>query len=445
MSLRIVIPVLNEGEGLTARLRALQALRVRGAELVVVDGGSSDSTWAIARALADRVLLAPRGRAAQMNAGAYWNASVRVNASLYGAQTTALLFLHADTQLPPDADTLIEQALHTAHWGRFDLRMDSTQCPLRMVAGMMTLRSRLTGIATGDQAMFVRRETFEAVGGFETIPLMEDIALSKSLLRFGPPACLRERVTTSARRWQKHGVWRTILLMWRLRAAYFFGSAPNVLAARYGYLPAPMPSPAAVAVMAKAPQPGFAKTRLIPLLGAAGAARAQRRFTLNTLHTAQCLAPQALTLWCAPHAQQRFFRALRKTTNVVCQVQSEGDLGEKMQAIVAQHFAKPHATPLLIMGTDCPLLSPGHLQQAAAALADHDAVLIPAEDGGYVLIGLRCSVPEVFENITWSSAQVLQQTRQQLRLAGASWHELPALWDIDEPADWQRLASMQRH
>ena len=445
MSLRIVIPVLNEGEGLTARLRALQALRVRGAELVVVDGGSSDSTWAIARALADRVLLAPRGRAAQMNAGAYWNASVRVNASLYGAQTTALLFLHADTQLPPDADTLIEQALHTAHWGRFDLRMDSTQCPLRMVAGMMTLRSRLTGIATGDQAMFVRRETFEAVGGFETIPLMEDIALSKSLLRFGPPACLRERVTTSSRRWQKHGLWRTILLMWRLRAAYFFGSAPNVLAARYGYVPAPMPSPAAVAVMAKAPQPGFAKTRLIPLLGAAGAARAQRRFTLNTLHTAQCLAPQALTLWCAPHAQQRFFRALRKTTNVVCQVQSEGDLGDKMQAIVAQHFSKHAATPLLIMGTDCPLLSPGHLQQAAAALADHDAVLIPAEDGGYVLIGLRRSVPEVFENITWSSAQVLQQTRQQLRLAGASWHELPALWDIDEPADWQRLASMQLH
>jgi rSAM/selenodomain-associated transferase 2/rSAM/selenodomain-associated transferase 1 len=433
VSLRIVIPVLNEGEGLAQRLRALQPLRARGAEVMVVDGGSTDSTWAIARALADNVLLAQRGRAAQMNAGAQ------------GAPTSALLFLHADTQLPPNADNLIEQALRAAHWGRFDVRMDSNDWPLRMVAGMMNLRSRLTGIATGDQAMFVRRETFEALGGFAPIALMEDIALSKSLARFGAPARLRERVTTSARRWQKHGVWRTMLLMWRLRLAYFWGSAPQALALRYGYAAAPVPVAASVAVMAKAPQAGFAKTRLIPLLGAAGAARAQRRFTLDTLHTAQRFAPNATALWCAPHAQHRFFRALRKTTGLVCQVQREGGLGDKMQAIVAQHFSRSDATPLLIMGTDCPLLSPGHLQQATAALAAHDVVLIPAEDGGYVLIGLRRSIPKVFENITWSTPKVLAQTRAQLRLAGASWYELPALWDIDEPADWQRLASLPLH
>jgi rSAM/selenodomain-associated transferase 2/rSAM/selenodomain-associated transferase 1 len=439
VNLRIVIPVLNEGEGLAQRLRALQPLRARGAEVVVVDGGSSDSTWAIARALADSVLLAPRGRATQMNAGA------DKNPSLHGAQASALLFLHADTQLPPHADTLIQQALRTADWGRFDVRMDSDAWSLRMVADMMNLRSRLTGIATGDQAMFVRRETFEAFGGFAPIALMEDIAMSKSLKRFGRPACLRERVTTSARRWQQHGVWRTMLLMWRLRAAYFWGAAPEVLAQHYGYAAAPVPSPAAVAVMAKAPQAGFAKTRLIPLLGAAGAARAQRRFTLDTLHTARSFAPKAVTLWCAPHTQHRFFHAVHQTTGVACQAQSEGDLGHKMQVIVAQHFSQPAAAPLLIMGTDCPLLSPGHLQQAAAALAQHDVVLIPAEDGGYVLIGLRRSVPKVFENITWSTSQVLAQTRQQLRLAGASWHELPALWDIDEPADWQRLASLPLH
>jgi rSAM/selenodomain-associated transferase 2/rSAM/selenodomain-associated transferase 1 len=439
VSLRIVIPVLNEGEGLAQRLRALQPLRARGAEVVVVDGGSTDSTWAIARALADCVLLAPRGRAPQMNAGA------GMNASLHGAQTSALLFLHADTQLPPNADTLVQQALRTAHWGRFDARIDSDSWPLRMVSGMMNLRSRLTGIATGDQAVFVHRETFDAVGGFAPIALMEDIALSKSLRRMGPPECLRERVTTSARRWQKHGVWRTMLLMWRLRAAYFWGTAPELLAQRYGYAAAPVPSPAAVAVMAKAPQAGFAKTRLIPLLGAAGAARAQRRFTLDTLHTALNFAPKTATLWCAPHTQQRFFRALHQTTGVTCQAQCEGDLGHKMQAIVAQHFAQPAAIPLLIMGTDCPMLSPGHLQQAAAALAQHDVVLISAEDGGYVLIGLRRSVPEVFEHISWSTPQVLEQTRQQLRLAGASWHELAPLWDIDEPADWQRLASMKLH
>ncbi len=433
MSLRIVMPVLNEGDGLAARLRALQPLRARGAELVVVDGGSVDATWAIARTLADSVLLARSGRALQMNAGAH------------GACTSALLFLHADTQLPPDADSLIEDALCRAHWGRFDVRMDSDAWPLRMIAGMMNLRSRLTGIATGDQAVFVRRETFEAAGDFLPIALMEDIALSKSLKRFGPPACLRQQVITSARRWQKHGIWRTMLLMWRLRAAYFMGSAPNGLAQRYGYPPATAPGVAAVAVMAKAPRAGFAKTRLIPLLGAAGAGRAQRRFTLDTLHTAQCFAPTATTLWCAPHAQHRFFRALRKTAGLVCQVQCEGELGDKMQAIVAHHFAQPHATPLLIMGTDCPMLAPGHLHQATAALADHDVALIPAEDGGYVLIGLRRSVPEVFENITWSTPQVLQQTRRQLRLADASWHELPALWDIDEPADWQRFARMQHY
>ncbi len=430
MSLRIVIPVLNEGANLAARLRALQPLRDRGAEVVVVDGASTDSTWALARALADRVLLAPRGRAAQMNAGAR------------GATHSALLFLHADTQLPPGADRLIETALLTAHWGRFDVRMDSLSWPLRMVAGMMNLRSRLTGIATGDQAVFARRATFEAVGGFAQLALMEDIALSKSLKNHGPPACLHQRVTTSARRWEKHGVWRTVLLMWRLRAAYFWGSPADVLAQRYGYAAAPLAQPAALAVMAKAPQAGFAKTRLIPLLGAAGAARAQRKFALDTLHTAHSFAPKGLTLWCAPHGQHHFFRALRQAKGIACQVQPEGDLGYKMQAIVAQHFAQPAATPLLIMGTDCPVLSPGHLQHTAAALANHDVALIPAEDGGYVLIGLRRPVPEVFENITWSTPQVLQQTRQQLRLAGASWYELPALWDIDEPADWQRLVRL---
>jgi rSAM/selenodomain-associated transferase 2/rSAM/selenodomain-associated transferase 1 len=433
MTLRIVMPVLNEGAGLADRLRALQPLRARGAEVVVVDGGSTDSTWAVARALADRVLLAPQGRAVQMNAGAQ------------GAQTASLLFLHADTQLPPDADHLIEQALCTSHWGRFDVRMDSGAWQLRMVAGMMNVRSRATGIATGDQAIFVRRGTFEALGGFALIALMEDIAMSKSLLRFSHPHCLCERVTTSSRRWQKHGVWRTILLMWRLRAAYFWGTAPDVLAQRYGYTKAPAAHPVAVAVMAKAPQAGFAKTRLIPLLGASGAARAQRKFTLNTLHTAQQFAGKAATLWCAPHTQHRFFRALSSTVGVTCAAQSEGDLGEKMRAIVTQHFAQPNAASLLIMGTDCPLLSPGHLQRAAAALAGHDAVVIPAEDGGYVLIGLRRCVPQVFNNITWSTSQVMAQTRAQLRLAGASWQELPALWDVDEPADWQRLTHMQTH
>ena len=149
-----------------------------------------------------------------------------------------LLFLHADTALPENADHCIRQALQSgAVWGRFDVRIGSPRPVFRLIETLMNLRSCWTGVATGDQAVFVRRSAFEAVGGFEDIALMEDIALSSALLRLSRPACLRQRVTTSARRWEKHGVWRTVLLMWRLRAAYFFGADPARLALRYGYRP----------------------------------------------------------------------------------------------------------------------------------------------------------------------------------------------------------------
>jgi rSAM/selenodomain-associated transferase 2 len=194
--------------------------------VVVVDGGSTDQTLQIAREHADLALLAPRGRASQMNAGAA------------AGPARVLLFLHADTRLPEQADALVQRALRHGHgWGRFDVRLDSTRPMLRLVARLMNLRSRLTGIATGDQALFVRYEVFRAVGGFPDLPLMEDISLCRRLKRHGPPACLRERVVTSARRWERHGVWRTIWLMWRLRAAYVLGADPARLAEQYGYTP----------------------------------------------------------------------------------------------------------------------------------------------------------------------------------------------------------------
>ena len=225
-ALCIVMPVLDEGKRLLVALLALQHFRQRGVRVVVVDGGSSDDTLQIAREHADLALVAPRGRAAQMNAGAA------------ACPANALLFLHADTQLPDNADALAQRAMLAQHgWGRFDVHINSPTLMLRIVGGAMNLRSRWTGIATGDQAMFVRYELFSAVGGFPDIPLMEDIALSKALKKHGPPACLRQRVTTSARRWQRHGVWWTIWLMWRLRAAYFFGADPARLAAKYGYQP----------------------------------------------------------------------------------------------------------------------------------------------------------------------------------------------------------------
>jgi rSAM/selenodomain-associated transferase 2 len=221
--LSIIIPVLNEQETIAKSLAALQPLRRLGVEVIVVDGGSTDATRDLARPLADSVLSASRGRASQMNAGAR------------RAKSEHFLFLHSDTALPEQAFEQTSGALNQSGrvWGRFDVRFDSPLPILRLVAFMMNRRSRWTGIATGDQAMFVQRQAFERVGGFPEIPLMEDIALSKSLKRLSPPVCLRARVTTSGRRWEKNGALRTILLMWRLRAAYFLNADPSRLAERY--------------------------------------------------------------------------------------------------------------------------------------------------------------------------------------------------------------------
>lgn len=223
--LSIIMPVLDEGDGIAGALDALAELRALGVEVIVVDGGSQDATVQRARLRADHVLVAPRGRAAQMNAGAA------------RASGNVLLFLHADTRLPREAERLVLDGLARSRhdWGRFDVSIAGRHPMLRIVAATMNLRSRITAIATGDQAIFVKRDAFDAVGGFPDIPLMEDIALSKRLKRRGRPLCLRERAITSGRRWETNGVFRTILLMWRLRLAYFFGADPATLARRYRY------------------------------------------------------------------------------------------------------------------------------------------------------------------------------------------------------------------
>jgi rSAM/selenodomain-associated transferase 2 len=225
--LSIIVPTLNEAAGIAAALQRLAPLRQGGAEVIVADGGSDDDTVAIARSLADHALTAPRGRASQMNAGAA------------AANGDVLLFLHADTAPPDEVDSLISVMLADPRyrWGRFDVRIEGRHPLLPVIAAMMNLRSRITGICTGDQAIFVRRRTFMELDGYPDIPLMEDIALSKSLRRRSPPACISARVTTSGRRWEQRGVLRTILLMWRLRFDYWRGVDPRELAIRYGYRP----------------------------------------------------------------------------------------------------------------------------------------------------------------------------------------------------------------
>jgi rSAM/selenodomain-associated transferase 2 len=223
MRLSIVIPALNEAEDIIATLKPLQLMRTRGVEVILVDGGSADATTTIAAPLLDRVLGSTKGRAAQMNAGA---------AVVTGDM---LLFLHADSILPADADQTICDALQSTSctWGRFDINIEGEHFFLPVIAWFMNQRSRLTGIATGDQGLFMTRDAFNAVGGFANIPLMEDIALCAALKKSSAPICLKQRITTSGRRWQKRGVWRTIFLMWKIRLAYFFGTDPIVLHRAY--------------------------------------------------------------------------------------------------------------------------------------------------------------------------------------------------------------------
>jgi len=226
LRLSIVIPTLNEAERIQHTLRALVHARRRGTEIIVVDGGSSDGTIAAAATLADQVVTAPRGRAVQLNAGAAV------------ANGTTLLFLHADCRAPATVDRIVADAISDRGeaWGRFDVRIESHRRGLKLVANMMNLRSRLSGIATGDQGIFVTRTLFERVGGFSVQPLMEDIALSRALKRVVSPNCLRDKIITSGRRWEQRGVVRTILLMWHMRLAYFLGADPADLAPRYEHV-----------------------------------------------------------------------------------------------------------------------------------------------------------------------------------------------------------------
>ncbi len=198
-----------------------------------------------------------------------------------------------------------------------------------------------------------------------------------------------------------------------------------------------------VAVMARAPVAGRAKTRLAPLLGDVGAARAHRLLLLATLRTVQ-RSGMPLHLWCEPSTDHRFFRALKRVGDCKGQSQPAGDLGQRMHAAFVAQAGRSGA-PMLLIGTDCPAFDVQHLQQAAQRLLDgDDAVFTPAEDGGYVLVGLGRPQPALFEAIDWGSDRVMAQTRIRLMQLGLRWSEMPTLWDVDEPADWRRWQQERR-
>ena len=232
-ALTVIVPTLNEAVTIEACLGRLTSLRARGVEVIVADGASVDDTAGLARPLCDVLVQSARGRALQMNAGAR------------AASGDVLLFLHADTELPADADTLILDALgrrSSRVWGRFDVRISGHARLLRLVGKMICIRSRLTGVATGDQAIFCYRDVFMLENGFPEIPVMEDVAFTKQLRRRSSPLCLEAQAITSGRRWETHGVVRTIVLMWWLRLAYVIGVPPATLSRWYRYTSVKRPS-----------------------------------------------------------------------------------------------------------------------------------------------------------------------------------------------------------
>ncbi len=220
----IIIPCLNEAGRIQTTLTRLQPMRDRGQQLIVIDGGSEDGTLALASSLADKTLISSRGRARQMNTG------------MEAADGDILWFLHADTLPPANADLQLAQAMNESQhsWGRFDVQLSGSAPLLRMVERSMNWRSRITGIATGDQGIFVRADALRRLGGYTNIPLMEDIDLSSRLkASCGRPLCLTQRLITSSRRWERNGIFRTILLMWSLRLKYALGADPGALVRHY--------------------------------------------------------------------------------------------------------------------------------------------------------------------------------------------------------------------
>tara|TARA_R100001143_G_scaffold60921_1_gene60870 strand:- start:3681 stop:5006 length:1326 start_codon:yes stop_codon:yes gene_type:complete len=435
-AISIIIPVFNESLAIRRQLPALYRLKQAGHELIIADGGSHDDSLQVAGDVADHIIVTtPPGRARQMAAG------------IELASHDILLFLHIDTILPEAAAQLITLGLQSSGrlWGRFDVHLDGESRGLPMVAWLMNLRSRLTSVATGDQAIFVSRELLDRVGGMPDMPLMEDIALSKRLRRSGRPLNIKVRAISSGRRWDRHGLWKTIGLMWWLRLMYVLGVSPARLHQRYyGQMRRHECDRARLLLFAKTPRQGQVKTRLQPLLGEEGAlrlhqqliARAWRELGHQTLLPAQ--------LWASEPGQEAFFEGLGAAGFVF--YQSGASLGERM-AHAAQHTLA-HMEAVVIVGSDCPSVDLPYVRQALDCLRQGVPVVLgPAEDGGYVLIGLSAplaseTLTALFSEITWGSGQVMEQTRQRLKSAGISWAELEPRWDVDRPEDLTRLEAL---
>ena len=437
MRLSVIIPVWNEEESIAACLQRLQPLAERGHEIIVVDGGSSDQTRPLARPLCTLLLRGPRGRGLQMNLGARFAAG------------DMLLFLHGDSSLPERAEAVLAAAFAGGEptWGWFDVRLGRQRAIFRLIASLMNLRARRSGVCTGDQALFVSTSLFRRAGGFPEIPLMEDIAMCRRLGKLVRPQPQPFATLTSARRWESQGVLRTILRMWRLRLLYFFGVSPERLAREY--YPALHDSApgfaypgARILVFARAPEAGKVKTRLAREIGEGAALGLYLAMLHRVFATAEQAALAEVHLWAASNPRHPEFLGLCDIRGI--HRQEGDDLGERMRHAAATELAAADVDSVLIIGSDCPALTADYLDGALAALAGGaELVLGPARDGGFVLLGLRKAPAGLFQDVEWGSGKVLEQTLARAGELGLRQQLLAPCWDVDTLADLPLLQELR--
>jgi len=441
----VIIPVLNEENSLRECLSVLQGFRTRYLEIIVVDGGSTDRSAEIATPLADKFLVAARGRANQMNVGAA------------NARGELFLFLHGDTLLPGNGLQELQRRVEgeDAFWGWFNLKFSNPASCFTVISTLMRVRSKLTGICTGDQTLFVDAKLFNSIEGFPDVPLMEDVAVCKRLKNYVRPIILNNAVISSSRRWEKNGTLRTIFLMWWLRLQYWIGVSPESLAAIYypGFSLSKNEENSvkhlhsyphlSILLFGRSPELGKVKKRLHSSIGVEKALSLHKAMCERMLRLLKNTALAETQFWLTSdsNSNQVFLSSLSAGDSLI--KQSEGDLGEKMLFAISQALGVPTKTGVLLLGCDCPAITENYLKKAASHLNQGvKLVLGPAEDGGYVLIGVNGIYPELFRDIEWGSEQVFSQTIQNAKTLGIDYVTMEILWDVDRPEDLLRLQEL---
>lgn len=425
ISISVIIPVFNEGHHLKQNLQRLFASfeGLASVEVVICDGGSTDHSVQIASQFPCQVTTSSPGRAHQMNLAS--NLAVG----------DWLLFLHADTALPKHWTSQLNNNLQ---WGFFPVRLSGQHWFFRVIEKAINLRSRLSSIGTGDQTLFFKRAFFTSLQGYPLIPIMEDIAICKKARKAHKPCIAQDPVVTSSRRWEKNGIAKTIVLMWRLRLAYWLGVDPirlhqiyypnlssDILSTNMEPIEKPMP---VIQIFAKPPVEGKVKTRLIPDIGTRKATCVFRHcltYTLDLLRASHC----NYQIWLSEETQDGVFQ------QETYRLQQGAGLGDRMLFALESALSIQPNNKVILIGSDCLDLSQQHFDQALAALDTNDIVLLPTFDGGFAMIGCRVIDPLLFDHVEWSSSRVLQQTIDNAKLLNYQIHLLEMVRDIDTLSD----------